>query len=63
MFILYLYNFNFQKALELAENAVANLKNKRISFLNGDSGPLALSIVLHKLNGDEKTFNSLIKRL
>ncbi|XP_066908464.1 lanC-like protein 2 [Halyomorpha halys] len=56
-------------ALKLADDAVDNIdavshmRSKRLSFLNGISGPLALAIVLHKLNGEEKKSDQLIKRL
>ncbi|CAH1404494.1 unnamed protein product [Nezara viridula] len=56
-------------ALKLANNALDNIdettsvRSKRLSFLNGRSGPLALAIVLHKLNGEEKKSDALIERL
>lgn len=56
-------------AFKLVNNALNNItnishsKSKRLSFLNGSSGPLALAIVLHKLNGEEKKSDELIAKL
>uniref|UniRef100_T1I120 Lanthionine synthetase c-like protein 1 n=1 Tax=Rhodnius prolixus TaxID=13249 RepID=T1I120_RHOPR len=70
--IAYLHMWKYKRtknmdSLEFAERllnvAIANLKLKRISFLNGDAGPLALAIVLYSWKGQEKEADDLIDRL
>lgn len=51
----------FQRAIHLVDKAISNLNSKRISFLNGDAGPLALGAVLHK--DQPKISDKLIDRL
>lgn len=58
-------NFVFishQKAIEIVDKALPVLKNQKISFLNGDSGPLALAAVLHKANNEHKVAEQLVTR-
>uniref|UniRef100_A0A0V0GDH2 Putative lanthionine synthetase c-like protein 1 n=1 Tax=Triatoma dimidiata TaxID=72491 RepID=A0A0V0GDH2_TRIDM len=54
---------SFEFAERLLNIALSNLKSKRVSFLNGDAGPLALAIVLNTWSGKEREADQLIDRL
>lgn len=64
---LHLHSVLNEKYLEAAtlhcSLATSNLKNRRISFLCGDAGPLALGAIIHKKNGNEPKSQDFINRL
>jgi len=37
----------------MTERVLSKLKNRRVSFLNGDAGPLAIGAVLYHAQGTE----------
>jgi hypothetical protein len=46
----------------MVERALPRLKNHRISYLNGDAGPLALGAVLYHKQGNVLRSQELIQR-
>ncbi|XP_076326170.1 lanC-like protein 2 isoform X2 [Tachypleus tridentatus] len=72
--LLYLYLMNsvhdtgqskeyMKKAIWLIEKSLASLKGRRLSFMCGDLGPLALGAVLYKRAGMDTESKDLIKRV
>ncbi|KAK9502103.1 hypothetical protein O3M35_012697 [Rhynocoris fuscipes] len=68
--LLHLWNYKQTKdksSLEVVESlielALSNLKHRRVSFLNGDAGPMALAIVLYVWTGKRKEADDLIASL
>ncbi|XP_069690733.1 lanC-like protein 2 isoform X2 [Periplaneta americana] len=51
------------RAVEITEQALSRLKNHRMSYLNGDAGPLALSAVLYHKQGASERSRQCIERL
>lgn len=51
-----------QRALQIVEKSLPMLKNHRISFLTGDSGPLALGAVLYHMKGMPDRKNDMLHR-
>ena len=51
-----------QKALELIARPLRHLKGRRVTFLCGDAGPLALGAVLYERLGHKKESTECIKR-
>ncbi|XP_066993541.2 lanC-like protein 2 [Anabrus simplex] len=53
----------YDKALTVIKQAFPLLKKRRVSFLNGDAGPLALGAVLNFRLGDNKSAAKLVAKL
>ncbi|PNF36631.1 hypothetical protein B7P43_G13328 [Cryptotermes secundus] len=52
-----------KRALDMAERVLSKLKNHRVSYLNGDAGPLAIGAVLYHTQGAEAKSQHCIDRL
>jgi hypothetical protein len=52
----------FQRALKMTEKALSKLKNHRVSYLNGDAGPLAIGAMLYHAQGAEAKSQDCIDR-
>lgn len=56
--------FLFQRALELVEKSLrAGKGDKRVSYLAGNAGSLALGAVLHNAAGNDEEFRGMISKL
>ena len=51
-----------QRALKMTEQALLKLKNHRVSYLNGDAGPLAIGAMLYHAQGAEAKSQHCIDR-
>ena len=54
---------NLHKALDLVKYPLRHLKRKRVSFICGDAGPLAVGAVLYDKLGNERERDNCIERL
>lgn len=52
-----------ERALKMTEKALSKLKNHRVSYLNGDAGPLAIGAMLYHAQGAEAKSQDCIDRL
>ncbi|KDR23212.1 lanC-like protein 2 [Zootermopsis nevadensis] len=52
-----------ERALKMTERVLSKLKNHRVSFLNGDAGPLAIGALLYHRQGVEPMCQECIDRL
>jgi hypothetical protein len=46
----------------MTERVLSKLKNRRVSYLNGDAGPLAIGAVLYHMQGAEARSQHCIDR-
>ncbi|XP_068083432.1 lanC-like protein 2 [Anabrus simplex] len=53
----------FNRALECIEEVLPRLRNRNVSFLTGDAGPLALGAVLFAREGNDNEKSNLISQL
>ncbi len=51
-----------QRALELIARPLRHLKGRRVTFLCGDAGPLALGAVLYEKLGQKKESTDCLRR-
>ena len=52
----------YEKALDLIARPLRHLKGRRVTFLCGDAGPLALGAVIHDRLGHKKERDKCLNR-